>query len=228
MCSIVPNNAAKIRRPAPSPLRGEGWGEGDASSPVLRMLACALLFALCGAIALAQGQLAPPKQVAVGDKAPDFTLKDRSGKQWKLSSLRGKKVVLMDFGRSMCIPCKSVAGDLQTLENEYSKKGLQIFAVNLDGRDLASLPALVDTYKLTYPILLDWKFDAARAYGVPVIPFLVLVDKKGVVRYTHIGYGQNFIQTFRSKIRPLLAEQATPPKAPAKKPAPRKASTKRK
>jgi len=175
----------------------------------------------------AQGQTIIPAAVKAGAKAPDFALKDRGGKEWKLSDLRDKKVVLLDFGRSFCIPCKAVAKDLQTLHKDYAGKELQIFAMNLDGRDVPTLPKLVEDYGLTYPILLDWKFEAAKAYGVPVIPFLVLVDKKGIVRYTHVGYAENFVQLFKGKIEPLLAEKAKQPKPPAKKPAPKKATKKR-
>ena len=187
------------------------------------LFASVALAALSVIAVLAQGAPVRPAAISVGAKAPDFALKDRAGKEWKLSALRGK-VVLLDFGRSMCKPCRFVVKDLQTLHKEYSQKGLQVFAMNLDAREMPTLPALVQEFGLTYPILLDWKFEAAKSYGVPVIPFLVLVDKKGIVRYTHIGYAENFLQTFKTKIEPLLTEKLEQPKPPAKKPAPKKAT----
>lgn len=194
---------------------------------VVVLLAVALLAWPAASTVYSDSPPAAGGTAAQGKMAPDFTLKDRDGKEWKLSSLRGKRIVLMDFGRSFCVPCKSVARDLQALHKEYAAKGVQVLAINLDAREIPTLPALVDAYKLTFPILLDWQFEAARAYGLTTIPYLVLVDKKGIVRYVHVGYSEDFTKTFKSKIESLLAEQSAKPKPAPKKPAKKPAKARR-
>lgn len=130
--------------------------------------------------------------ISVGSKAPFFTLKDIKGKTYRLSDYRGKKVVLLDFGQCHCIPCNSVAKDLQKLYQRYAGRGIQIFTVNMDGAKAPKVvPAFIKKHSLTFPVLLDTNLKTTEAYQVFSIPFLVLVDKHGIVRYTHLGYDPN-------------------------------------
>ncbi|NCO95457.1 MAG: hypothetical protein CO096_29560 [Armatimonadetes bacterium CG_4_9_14_3_um_filter_66_14] len=130
-----------------------------------------------------------PAGLRVGTKAPAFTLKGWDGKTYKLSDFRGKKVVLLDFGRFTCIPCRSVVQDLEKLQAKYKNKGVQILSVNLDGPFAQeAVPKGIKEFKLTFPVLLDSKFEAAQAYKVQTIPHLYVVDTKGIVRLSHLGY----------------------------------------
>ena len=66
------------------------------------------MFAMLPALAQWEDQ----GQQLVGKPAPDFALKDASGKDWRLSDLKGKKVVLLDFGSTGCLPCLATVADL--------------------------------------------------------------------------------------------------------------------
>ena len=130
----------------------------------------------------------------VGTKAPGFTLKGWDGKTYKLSDLKGKAVVLLDFGRFTCLPCQSVVQDLEKLHKKYKGKKVRIFSVNLDGAAAKeAVPKGIKQFKLTFPVLLDAKFETANAYMVETIPHLVLIDTKGIIRLNHVGYDKKFM-----------------------------------
>lgn len=152
-----------------------------------------------GLVALGAAEEAPPG-IKTGTKAPEFTLQDLAGKTYKLQDYRGKKVVLLDFGRFTCMPCRYVVQDLQKLHQKYKDQGVQIFSVNLDGPLAAQVvPKEIEEFKLTFPVLLDKNFQVTQNYKIETIPFLVLIDLQGVVRYTHLGYTKN--------LQKLLADQ---------------------
>lgn len=141
-------------------------------------------------------------------KAPEIVLKDTTGKEWKLSSLAIKNVVLLDFGRTTCIPCRLIAKDLEALHKKYEKRGLQVLAINLDGPyGEERVAQFIKDEKLTIPFLRDVEFKVAKDYQVQVIPHLVLVDRLGRIRYIHTGYSENLNKILSAKIEPLLPKR---------------------
>jgi len=144
----------------------------------------------------------------LGKQAPNFVLKDTNGKEWRLSSLRWKKVVVLDFGRTVCVPCRDTAKGLQGLHAKYASKGLQVFAVNLDGPKANEQVAdYTKEAKLTFPFLRDVRFEAAQLYRVPKIPHVVIIDRSGKVRYVHTGFNDDLVKTLEKEIVPLLPKK---------------------
>ena len=145
--------------------------------------------------------------VGDGDQAPGFTLQDIEGKTYKLSDYRGKAVVVLDFGRFTCEPCRKTAKDLQRLRDDLAGvETLRVFQVNLDGPLTDRVvPQGIRELGITFPVLLDRKYEVADAYRVEVIPFIVVIDPKGVIRHTHVGYEEELRQTItelHAKYRP--------------------------
>jgi peroxiredoxin len=136
--------------------------------------------------------LSADKTVEPGDTAPDFTLADAKGARHTLSKYRDKAIVLLDFGRFTCKPCIETAKMLEGLHKRYADKGVRIFQVNLDG-PLADrvVPQAIKDLEITFGVLLDTDYAVAKRYGVETIPFLVLVDLKGKVQFTHVGYSED-------------------------------------
>jgi len=150
----------------------------------------------------------------VGKPAPSFTLKDATGKEWKLSDLKGKKVVLLDFGSTGCLPCLATVRDLQKLHETHKNKPVQILTICINGMPLDSLKQWAEHMELTYPILGDLEFKAAEAYGLEVIPFTVVIDHKGVVRWVHTGHPDDYkdlvTEQFDALVKDVPAEEPKP------------------
>lgn len=121
----------------------------------------------------------------VGRAAPDFVLASINGGDERLSSYRGKWV-LLNFWASWCGPCRQETPDLQRLQ-ERRPDTLVVLGVNQqETRDTAA--DFVDEYDLTYPIALDLSGQVSSTYRVGRgLPVSMLVDPTGVIRELHIG-----------------------------------------
>jgi len=121
--------------------------------------------------------------LAIGSDAPEIDMPDLKGKNIKLSSLKGK-YVLIDFWASWCGPCRRESPNMVALYKEFNKKGFEIYSVSLDNsqKDWADaitkdgLGAWTHVSDLKY-----WNSAAAQEYGVEGIPFTVLIDKEGKI-----------------------------------------------
>ncbi|MBN1251729.1 MAG: AhpC/TSA family protein [Bacteroidales bacterium] len=119
----------------------------------------------------------------VGDEAPEIDLPNPTGKNIKLSSLRGK-YVLIDFWAAWCTPCRRESPNMVAIYNQYNKKGFEIFSVSLDKTksDWENAITKDGLGKWTHVSDLKyWNSQAARDYGVDGIPFTVLIDKEGKI-----------------------------------------------
>ncbi len=121
---------------------------------------------------------------SVGKMFTDFTMHNAKNEPVSLSDYVGKdKFVLIDFWASWCAPCRADIPHLIELYKKYKNKGLEIVAVSLDSDGDAWLKAM-DELKMPYPQMSDlkaWDSPAAILYGIESIPYLLLLDKEGMI-----------------------------------------------
>lgn len=126
-----------------------------------------------------------PTAPIVGHYAPDVTLRDLSNNPVKLSSLRGK-VVVLNFWYAACEPCKL---EMPALEHAYEQYKAQGFVVL--GVDTVDDPATLDTFihdlGITYPVVRDVDLRAATLYRIVDTPSTFFIDRNGVIRYRVVG-----------------------------------------
>lgn len=128
-------------------------------------------------------RVAVMKSVAIGQKAPDFTLSDVDGNPVALSSKVGAKLLLVDFWAAWCNPCRQENPNVVKVYTEFHKKGFDVFGVSLDQKKEAWLKAIADD-KLVWTHVSDlqyWNNAAAKLYAVNSIPANFLLDETGTI-----------------------------------------------
>lgn len=144
------------------------------------------IVALCsGAVASAEGV----KTALIEDRsrleAPDFSIAGHTGKRIKLSSLRGK-VVLVNFWATYCGGCKVEIPWFQEFQDTLGRKGLAVVGLSLDEGGWKDVAPYVAKTGVRYPMLIA---DAAvlDSYPFDSMPATFLIDRKGRIAARYIG-----------------------------------------
>lgn len=172
---------------------------------VRHVITLGLVLALAGparAEAPAPAVSVPAVGLPVGADAPAFSLKLMNPEQAQQKSLvladhvgpgapHKKKGVLLSFAASYCAPCKKELADLAVAEPAWRKAGLLTAVVVID-TEAAGIEAmrafLLDELKLPFPVLADRFAILARRYRAEALPYVILIDAEGKVRWSHAGY----------------------------------------
>jgi thiol-disulfide isomerase/thioredoxin len=136
------------------------------------------LLALGGvSVAAEQGYQVLPWSAA--QSAPEFAVRDMSGKLWRLADLKGR-AVLINFWASWCEPCLNEMPSLQTVAEFYGPDKLVVLAVNFKQSN-PTIQNFVQKTSLQLPVLPDPQGVVARQWGVKAFPTTVLVAVDGHV-----------------------------------------------
>jgi thiol-disulfide isomerase/thioredoxin len=139
-----------------------------------------------------------------GSPAPEFTLPDLAGERGDVSlkSLQGK-VVMMDFWASWCAPCRKTLPKLGLMRDR--NPSLVVLAVSIDEKRANALEFLKPR-DANMIFLHDAERAVASRYDLGGMPSLVLIDRKGVLRYRHDGYTEDDAKQIEAEVRKLMEE----------------------
>jgi len=129
-----------------------------------------------------------PSSALVGSQQPEFSLFSDKGEVVSQADFSGK-TLLINFWATWCTPCRQEMPMLMDLQRQYGPAGLQVVGIALD--DTQSVRSFVLKYGIAYPILVGEAdaFATSTAYGnvAGVLPYSVLVDRDGIVRWQYAG-----------------------------------------
>ena len=174
----------------------------------------ALLLFSCASLRESQSQVkesAMPKSASLPDLGPAPELTNDT---WlnveaplRLADLRGK-VVILEMWTFGCINCQNVMPSLKEWHSKYKESGLVIIGNHYPEfsfeADLENLKEAVDRYEIEYAVAQDNDGATWQAYQNRYWPALFLIDKRGHIRYVHIGEGR--YQQTEENIKALLEE----------------------
>jgi peroxiredoxin len=145
------------------------------------------------------GACAKSPAIAVGQKAPDFSLRDLEGKIVSLSDFKGK-VVVLDFFASWCPPCRIEVPGFIDLQERYGTQGFTMVGVMLarheEAKDFAANEGI------NYPVLVD-DTKVSGLYGpIRSLPTTFILDKDMKIVKMYIGLRPK--EEFEETIKELL------------------------
>ena len=117
--------------------------------------------------------------INIGQQAPDFSIKDQSGKLIKLSDYRGK-VVFLNIWATWCGPCIQEMPAMETLNQAFKDRKFQMIAITVDN-DWKEVNEFYKEHNLTLPAFLDPGHQIANIYKVNKYPETFLIDANGYV-----------------------------------------------
>jgi peroxiredoxin len=138
------------------------------------------------------------------ETAPNFSLTDIDGNDFKLSDYRGK-VVILDFMATWCNPCIDVMDDLKDIFANYDASDVVIMSIDKDEDENDSmLRDFKESYGDDWIYAVDYDNDVDAKYNVTDIPVTVIVNKEGKIAYRKLGYSSTDYETLTAEIDKLL------------------------
>lgn len=164
---------------------------------VLTGLVLLLGFGVSALVALEKGSL------------PEFATTNVDGKRIVKADVLGKGPVLVAFWAVWCKPCRKELKAYSEMYEKYSKEGLQILAISIDGaRGTAQVQKRVKEEKYPFTVLLDPDNEIQKRFGVESVPTMFLCDQTGKILYQHTGYQPGD----EKKVEELLQVELAKPK----------------
>jgi len=167
-----------------------------------RFTGCVALAALV-TISCARVHAAPSASSLLNKPAPTFALTDLNRQPLRLSSLRGK-VVLLNFWAAWCAPCQVEMPTFTNWQRQYRSQGLQIIGISMDD-DSALARRVVARLKLNYPVAAGDERLGTRYGGVLGLPLTFLIDRSGIVRARF--QGESDLHSIESQLKLLLSQR---------------------
>jgi cytochrome c biogenesis protein CcmG/thiol:disulfide interchange protein DsbE len=139
-------------------------------------------------------------QVTGSKPAPDFSLPQLDGQELRLSSYRGK-VVLLDFWATWCDPCREEIPHFVELQQKYGSRGLQVIGVSMDDSADPVRP-FAAKFQMNYPIVMGNAQTGESYGGILGLPIAFLIGRDGRIYAKHMGATN--VTVFENEITNLL------------------------
>jgi peroxiredoxin len=147
--------------------------------------------------------------VQIGNKAPNFELKDLHGKRLSLQESLKRGPVLAAFFKVSCPVCQFTFPFLERLAKAYASDRTTFWAISQDdARDTRDFCA---EYGITFPALLDEHgYPASNDYGITNVPTFFLIAPDGTVQVDSVGFGKKALEKISEEFARFLNRPVAP------------------
>ncbi len=137
--------------------------------------------------------------LSVGDKAPNFEVKDHQGIVRKLSDYKGKKLVVFFYPKASTPGCTAEACNLRDNFHAFQSQGYEILGVSADSEKRQQ--NFVTKYDLPFPLLADENHEVINGFGVWGPKKFMGKEYDGIHRTTFVIDGNGTIEQVISKVK---------------------------
>lgn len=171
--------------------------------PWLRLLSVVGVSILVG---LAACSPSTPPKTAVKDSrtrkaAPEFELKDATGKVVHLADYKGK-VVLLDFWATWCGPCKIEIPWFTDFQRQYKDRGFEVIGIAMDQDGWKVVAPFAEQRKINYRLVIGDDRTGDQYGGIEALPTTFVIDREGRIASVHVGLSPK--KDFQDAIESLL------------------------
>jgi cytochrome c biogenesis protein CcmG, thiol:disulfide interchange protein DsbE len=143
------------------------------------------------------------KHPLLGSPAPDFAASSVNGKGRAAVKSSSGKVLIVDFWATWCEPCKKSFPKLEDLYVKFKASGMDLIAVSEDDEN-TGLTDFGNTFGAKFPLVWDNGKAIAGKWQPKAMPSTFIVDKKGIVRFAHLGYHDGEEVDIEKEVKSLL------------------------
>lgn len=126
--------------------------------------------------------------LAIGKKAPDFSLRTLDGRELKLEEQLIRGPVVLAFFKVSCPTCQYAFPFLERLYKAYGNSGVTLLGVSQNNAQETS--AFIKDFGVTFPMLLDeiGRYPVSNAYGLTNVPTLFWIAQDGEIEVSSVGW----------------------------------------
>ena len=131
---------------------------------------------------------AQPLRKETSQTASNFTILDLENKEFSLSDIKGKPIILF-FWTTWCPYCRKELKQLNTMHADLLRDGVELVAINVE-ETAEKVQRFMGSYPLSYRVLLDIDTKVAQAYGILGVPTYILINKEGRIVFDNHYFPQ--------------------------------------
>lgn len=146
-------------------------------------------------------------EIHVGDKVPVFKGQDMNGKDFDLSTIVGKKPIMLVFWTTWCRDCQPKLNDINAMAEKFGKDDVAFVGINVGMDDTVEQANIyIKENKMTYPNMFDNTGELSEKYQLNKVFALILVSKDGTIlmRLNNVPkFDESVVEMLNSYKRPL-------------------------
>ncbi|HCE45290.1 MAG TPA: hypothetical protein DET40_17255 [Lentisphaeria bacterium] len=151
-----------------------------------------------------EADAAETEHPSLGKEAPVFKLELLDGTVFDLASVKGRKIIVLDFWATWCPPCRAALPILAEITAGYADKDVVFYAVNLQ-EDKDKINEFLTKQNVKCTVAMDKNSEAAKLYNVEGIPQTVIIGKDGIVHHAHVGFIPDLKENIKKDLDDLIA-----------------------